>query len=254
MSKLLPVQSYKQYTSHSLKCTLLTYTNVFGLTLDQNELLGYHVVKGHSSALNYSRDALATPIRSMMAMLEGVKNGTFNPLADREGHFASLEQATCVTRQFEDGLGMSVEQAIDLIANQDYIDDNVGAAHLEAKMRLVQAGKDVKLDVPCALQHMAEDDSSDDELETSSSDSGSTSAEEGMAEVERNVLGGRFHDINAHADVARMFRHVRTKMLHYAHVDDMYKTCCGRVVGESFAMFAKDPESAWPKCRVCFGR
>ena len=93
LSKVLPSEHFRHYTSHSLKCTILTYTNVFGLSLEQNELLGYHVVKGHASALNYSRDALASPVRSMMTMLEGVRVGTFMPLAARDSHFVGKQRA-----------------------------------------------------------------------------------------------------------------------------------------------------------------
>ena len=78
--------------------------------------------------------------------------------------------------------------------------------------------------------------------------------EEGMAAVEEDLMGKAAAGTNPHADVDRMYRHVRTKVLHFAHVDDMHKTCCGRAVGDTFTIYKKDPELAWPKCRICFGK
>ena len=115
------------------------------------------------------------------------------------------------------------------------------------------------MDTPCAkratatdsLDNESEDDDDDDD--NSSSDSCSTSAEEGMAAVEERVCGAAL-GANVHADVDRMYRHARTKMLHYAHVNDMHRTCCGRAVSDTFTVYRKDPDMAWPKCRICFGK
>ena len=257
LSRILPLSAFSRYTSHSLKCTLLTYTNVFGLTLEQNELLGYHVVKGHSSALNYSRDALASPIRAMMTMLQGVRIGTFKPLAPRDEQFCSKARAEDIREQFQSSLGMSVQDAAEVIFG---ILPNLAGENKDFQSLLVWLNSDLtrSLDAPVEDGYGSVEEifdfSDDNESEYSSSDSGSTSAEEGMAVVERQVAGYRYENVNVHADLSRMFRHVRTKMLHYAHVDDMHKTCCGRIVSESFSVFKDDPESAWPKCRVCWGR
>ena len=258
LAKLLPTEAFQHYTSHSLKCTLLTYTNIFGLTLEQNELLGYHVVKGHASALNYSRDALASPIRAMATMLGSVKRGLFVPFAARDEQFVSAASAISVRQQFEKSLGITVETAARSIAGvaqgrgPEALDHESFCANLET----LAAGIEQDLDKPCheADTYPVPESSDDEDDSDSSSDSGSTSAESGMAVVDRELAADRYANVNVNADITRTFRHVRTKMLHYAHVEDMHKTSCGRMISSSFSIFRKDPEHAWPKCRVCWGR
>ena len=126
------------YTSHSLKCTLLTYTNIFGLTLEQNELLGYHVVKGHSSALNYSRDALASPIRSMMTMLDAVQRGTFRPLALRGSQFLSTEEAVNARKQFESCIGLNVKEASRIFHGDSSLRSFERQEEFESKLALLR--------------------------------------------------------------------------------------------------------------------
>lgn len=75
-----------------------------------------------------------------------------------------------------------------------------------------------------------------------------------MAKVEHGVQSQRYADVNVHADMTRNFQHVRAKMLHCAHVNDVRKMCCGRVNNESYSVFKSDPESAWPMCILCWGR
>eukprot|EP00971_Amphidinium_carterae_P301183 5983753-Amphidinium_carterae.1 len=50
---------------HSCKATTLSWCAKAGLALEVRNLLGYHSVKQHGSALTYSRDALAEPLRQL---------------------------------------------------------------------------------------------------------------------------------------------------------------------------------------------
>lgn len=256
LAKVLPKDCFQHYTSHSLKCTLLTYTNIFGLSLEQNELLGYHVVKGHSSALNYSRDALASPIRAMMTMLEGIRMGTFRPLAERSSHFVDRSAAVPAMEQFAVSVESEWETVAECIACFNSEDDDEAFSDFMSKLQYVRDHACGSIDKSCEAGQSAnvQDISSDEESEVESSDSGSTSMEEALAFADGDLGEERWGNINVHADMSRVFRHVRTKMLHFARTDDMHKTCCGRVVGDTFTIFKKDPENAWPKCRVCFGK
>eukprot|EP00971_Amphidinium_carterae_P262875 5215025-Amphidinium_carterae.1 len=49
--------------THSLKVTLLSWLAKFACPHDDQSLLGYHVLRDRRSALTYSRDALAGPLR-----------------------------------------------------------------------------------------------------------------------------------------------------------------------------------------------
>ncbi|CAL1130530.1 unnamed protein product [Cladocopium goreaui] len=205
LAKLLPTEAFQHYTSHSLKCTLLTYTNIFGLTLEQNELLGYHVVKGHASALNYSRDALASPIRAMATMLGSVKRGLFVPFAARDEQFVSAASAISVRQQFEKSLGITVETAARSIAGvaqgrgPEALDHESFCANLET----LAAGIEQDLDKPCheADTYPVPESSDDEDDSDSSSDSGSTSAESGMAVVDRELAADRYANVNVNADI-----------------------------------------------------
>lgn len=260
LGKILPKEAYGHYTSHSLKCTLLTFTNIFGMTLEQNELLGYHVVKGHSSAINYSRDVLASPIRAMMTMLDAIKRGTFRPLALRGQQFVDRAKAVDVRTQFTKCTGYQLDEAAGFFVSKAAMECEDTYNLFCEMISLLQESAYSNLDVPCNSSNLLlpesqlelESEASDNE--SSSSDSCSTSAEEGMAAVEEDLLGKQSYGVNPHADIDRMYRHVRTKMLHFAHADDMRRTCCGRAVGDTFTIFNKDPELAWPKCRICFGK
>ena len=88
LGKCLPDKMIPALTSHSLKATLLTYLSKFGCFHTYSELLGYHLTQ-HQSALNYQRDALAAPIRTMVDMLGAVQNGAFCPAAGRDDMFPS---------------------------------------------------------------------------------------------------------------------------------------------------------------------
>ena len=71
LSKLLPFDEVQDYSSHSLKATMLSMFNKYGEDhyLDEAQLLGYHVLPGRQSVLNYTRDALARPIRVFTEMI-----------------------------------------------------------------------------------------------------------------------------------------------------------------------------------------
>ena len=142
------------------------------------------------------------------------------------------------------------------IAGFDLNEGDAAFTAFMEKLRYVQDHSWGSVDKPCedTASFEAEDVSSGAEDDSNSSDSDSTSVEEAFAFAEDIQGESRFADINSKADMSRIFRHVRTKMLHFARTDDMHKTCCGRIVGDTFTIFKKDPENAWPKCRVCFGR
>ena len=67
-------------SSHSLKVTLLTWMNMFGaLDQQQQRVTGHHLDPGASSALTYSREAMATVLTKTAVMLSQARLGVFNP-------------------------------------------------------------------------------------------------------------------------------------------------------------------------------
>lgn len=72
--------------SHSLKITLLSWCAKFGVPREARQILGYHIVKGTESALHYSRDEQAEPLRLMMEMLTAIRDLSFFPDNSRSGY------------------------------------------------------------------------------------------------------------------------------------------------------------------------
>ena len=73
-------------TSHSLKTTVLTAVGEHGASSEVKQLLGYHIVKGDSTALNCNRDNLAIPMEVLEQVIYDVRTGAFipdNPRATR---------------------------------------------------------------------------------------------------------------------------------------------------------------------------
>ena len=77
----------RNLASHSMKATWLTATGKAGVDLHTRQLLGFHVPKGESSALNYCRDNLAKPMEILASAFVAVKAGEFLPDADRAGRW-----------------------------------------------------------------------------------------------------------------------------------------------------------------------
>ena len=71
--------------THSCKATTLSWLSKFGEPLEIRSLLGYHQTQG--SALVYSRDAMAGPIRRLEFVLEQIRGRKFLPDQSRSGYF-----------------------------------------------------------------------------------------------------------------------------------------------------------------------
>lgn len=75
----------RRVSSHSCKCTMLSYLAKWGADISTREILGGHV--SHlKSVLTYSRDALAAPLRVLGQMLESIRDQSFQPNNTRSGY------------------------------------------------------------------------------------------------------------------------------------------------------------------------
>ena len=75
-------------TTHSLKATLLSWAAKASMDTQERTILGYHSTGVSTSALSYSRDAMAGPLRSLQNLLRHVRIGKFNPDDTRSGRWA----------------------------------------------------------------------------------------------------------------------------------------------------------------------
>jgi hypothetical protein len=86
-------------TSHGLKATALSWAAKWELGREQRQILGYHIVEGASSALHYSRDEQAAPLRALDRVYESIREGSFNPAATRSGYFR--KRGTVAVSEFD---------------------------------------------------------------------------------------------------------------------------------------------------------
>ena len=104
--------------SHSMKTTWLTAAGKAGMSNDMRQLLGYHLVKGATSALNYNRDNLADPIEKLEEITQAVVRGTFVPDAPRGARWPARMGSSVIgiTGQVERLLGVSSDDVASIFA------------------------------------------------------------------------------------------------------------------------------------------
>ena len=196
-----------------------------------------------------------------MTVLEGVSAGTLMYLFSCNGfssdsHVVSKARASPFMQQLTSSVESEWEMVAECLAGFDLDDGEEAFVSFLGRLQYVKDHSCGSVDKPCEKRESfpTQDISSGEEDDAGSSDSDSASVEEALAVAEGLHVEERFADISVNADVSSAFRQVRTKMLHFASKDDMHKTCCGQVVGDAFTVYKKDPENAWPKYRVCFGK
>eukprot|EP00435_Cladocopium_sp_Y103_P037042 s2725_g9.t1 len=74
----------RRISSHSLKCTMLSYAAKRGLSVPDRLMLGYHSSNFHM-ALVYSRDGAAASLLLLEKLIDEIAKGTFRPDSTRSG-------------------------------------------------------------------------------------------------------------------------------------------------------------------------
>ncbi|CAK0823995.1 unnamed protein product [Prorocentrum cordatum] len=77
----------EHYTSHSCKATLLSWMAKAGVPLSVRRMLGGHIKPGDKSVIEYSRDAMAGPLRELKGVLVKIAAEEFDPDATRSGRW-----------------------------------------------------------------------------------------------------------------------------------------------------------------------
>eukprot|EP00435_Cladocopium_sp_Y103_P026948 s793_g6.t1 len=271
LAKGFSEESLKGISSHSLKATLLAYINIHGCVLTTSELLGYHVNREHSSALNYTRDCLSAPIRELVQMMSRIHSGSFNPSAPRDMMFPPALQRKHVTRIFLEETGLNVSDAA-LVMQQDFSFQSHRAMS-EADRRLktleeyhpfptvgmmtfLNPDEEFAMNASTQVEKDSQSLSSSDDSSVGSVVSDSEDDEECEAShalIDVYHMEGRSLGPSANSDSMTLYRHIRTRMIHCGHVQHSDKTGCGRAVSEQYMAFRGDVDVAFPKCKLCFG-
>ena len=99
--KLNPVASQNdvRITSHSCKCTVLSYAAKRGLPHDERLVLGHHAHQGRMADV-YARDAEARPLRMMEDLLSEIRQKKFFPDESRAGRLVHDSATDSVRHSF----------------------------------------------------------------------------------------------------------------------------------------------------------
>lgn len=82
-------QNDVRITSHSCKCTILSYAAKRGLPHEERLVLGHHAHQGRMADV-YARDAEARPMRMMEELLSEIRAGRFFPDESRAGRLVEV--------------------------------------------------------------------------------------------------------------------------------------------------------------------
>ena len=226
-------------TSHSCKCTCLSFMAKRGASFEDRLVLGYHANKLRT-ALTYSRDSAARPLALLENMLREIREGIFEPDATRSGrlkpgakpldpfHAELLSDLENVER--EPALGVR-SQAMPHAVIQE-IPENPGASNLEPRIELQERPKE------------ADSEANPGHVTTSSSDSDSELAPRLSPVVGHYQIGI--------PDDKRLWWNQNSKMFHLAFEEHTRTLLCGRKISSGIREHSGPVRFDSAKCKLCF--
>eukprot|EP00438_Fugacium_kawagutii_P005979 Skav204565 [mRNA] locus=scaffold2682:172692:173483:+ [translate_table: standard] len=201
-------------SSHSLKSTLLSYLNIFGADYLESELLGYHVNKEHGSDLNYTRDALSAPMRTMVGMMSSINSGRFTPASPRDEVFTAVGFEVSLKKAFEDHYGMTVIEAAKALNGMG--EYSSAEEDRRGRERLERLSSDKVIPLSGMVVRLGSDDG--DQRQPSSDSEEFVEMEMGHAVVDMMNGSDHVRGPGTNCDQMTVLRHARTKMVHYGHI------------------------------------
>ena len=76
----------RKLSSHSFKCTFLSFAAKFGVSAEERLVMGYHVTSSKMAHV-YARDAAAPTTLILEQIISCIRGGTFKPDSARSGRF-----------------------------------------------------------------------------------------------------------------------------------------------------------------------
>ena len=216
--------------AHSLKATLLSWAAKAGLSMTDRRLLGYHVAPRDRSVVEYSRDEMVAPLRSLQKLLSAVRKGEFMPDETRSGRWAD---DTAGSRPETSEVKANVVSACDP-SSGDPTGESAAVANATSQSSRTSS--------PSASSASSSDVSS----EAPSSDQEGPCNAAGFSRSSCRRAPSRLVD-------NRFLVHKCIGTVHRGRHDGPDRLACGRTVGLSFTETNDIPESAGKRCIVCFG-
>jgi hypothetical protein len=211
-------EEIRNISSHSLKTTCLSWCAKAGLLREHRQILGYHIVSGSLSALRYSRDEQAEPLRQLANILTCIRNKQFNPDCSRSGYWTT--------------------KASILLP--------------KPKSRPSSIASEPAASVEEPVEHALSSSSSS--TSSVSSNSGKWSEEERAFSKSQSLETDAKRRRGASASSTSGYAlHTRWRTLHFVNKSDESKTACGRVLTTLFKRLQERPSFDHFKCQVCYG-
>ena len=88
----------RKLSSHSCKCTLLSYAAKFGVSTEERLVMGYHVSSSRMAHV-YANNAAAPTILILEQILAAIRSGAFKPDSTRSGRFGG-QRPQCLNQGY----------------------------------------------------------------------------------------------------------------------------------------------------------
>ena len=216
-------------TSHSCKCTCLSFLAKRGCSIEDRLTLGYHSNRMRM-ALTYSRDSSARPLALLAHVLNEIRVGLFEPDNSRSGRL----HAGAAQLDKMDFMAAGVEASEETEKSEPQVQPVAESAASEDGSW--QKVSEVVVEQP-----------SEPELEghltTDSSDSSDEEAQCGP------VVG---HYTITVPDGKQLWLNHNSKMFHLSSIEHNKILLCGRRVGQNFHKHGGHVRYDSAKCRPCF--
>ena len=214
-------------TSHSCKCTCLSFLAKRGASIEDRLVLGYHSNKMRM-ALTYSRDSIARPLALLSHVLMEIRTGVFEPDNSRSGRLNAGAMSLDKTVFFATAPDERVEHADALQSTEG----DAEGSELES-WNLIQSAETVPVEEPVLNGHITTDssDSSDEEVRVTP------------------VVG--HYEISIPSD-KQLWLNQNSKMFHLTRMEYRNVLLCGRRVGQNFRRHEGLVRYDSAKCRMCF--
>ena len=233
----------RKISSHSCKCTMLSFAAKFGMAWDDRLVLGGHV--GHlKSPITYSRDALARPLRLLSELLADIRSGRFQPDQTRSGRFVELPGTSDGQQESESGW--------EKVAHTD--DTGIGAFDVDLGTNGLAEPVVISDDEPVKNEHPAINDLSDfvEDVDTSSCDALGNTSSSSDESAGADCPAQRMVKPPSAPEGYSLIQHSKLKTLHLLPEGHHRILACGR--SKSQHHLAVDLKVRWdtPCCHFCW--
>ena len=243
-------EELRHVSSHSLKATALSWAAKFGISRDLRQVLGYHIVQGSQSALHYSRDEQALPLRKLQECYASIRDRSFLPDNTRSGYLVKVRRPV-VWDELEPGSKILPAQFLKPKAKN--VPTKRPLEHLQVP--LLDSESEAAVD---EVRDVEEEESAiilaDSSTSNSSSSDDSDLVDVEIADIAKSSepfpLPAR---LPAKRSGERIYVHKLWCTVHKGHSDDPSKLACGRPIHAGFSFIPEGCNLVRPNCSTCFG-